>query len=110
MGLYKRHYWMNGGGKVERLLLLFSDGGVYVEGLHLKPQVEALLEEGKLKRIQIHNSADIGAIQSHNLDKRKPEDKDPIVLRIVVSPAIETVLETDENLAEIAKVMKGEGA
>ena len=52
----------------------------------------------------------IAAIQSHNLDKRKAEDKEPIVLRIVVSPAIETVLETDENLAEIAKVMKGEDA
>ena len=66
MGLYKRHRWMDGGGKVERLLLLFSDGGVYVEGLHLKPQVEALLEEAKLKRIQEHD-------QRHGEDCRDPE-------------------------------------
>ena len=108
MSLYARHHWIDGGGRVERLVLVFSIGGVYVEGQHLKREIEALLEEGKLKRIQEHNSAEIAAIQSHNLDRRKPEEKEPIVLRIIVSPSIETLLESDETLAEIAKAVKGE--
>jgi hypothetical protein len=108
MSLYARHRWIDQGGPVERLVLLFSNGGVYVEGQHLKREVEALLEEGKLKRIQEHDSAEIAAITAHNLDRRKPEDKEPIVLRIVVSPSVESVLENDENLAEIARAMKGE--
>ncbi len=89
-------------------MLIFSVGGVYVEGQHLKREIEALLEEGKLKRIQEHNSAEIAAIQRHNVDKRKPEEKEPIVLRVIVSPSIETMLESDETLAEIAKAVKGE--
>ena len=110
MSLYARHHWIDGGGPVERLVLLFSNGGVYVEGHHMKREVEALLEEGKLKRIQELDSAEIAAIRRHNLDKRKAEEKEPIVLRIVVSPEIEEVLESDENLAGIAKAMKGEDA
>src|SRR4051794_14827517 len=51
MSLYVRHYWMDDGGQVERLVLVFSIGGIYVEGHHLKKQIDALLEEGKLKRI-----------------------------------------------------------
>jgi hypothetical protein len=110
MSLYARHHWIDGGGPVERLLLVFSIGGVYVEGYHLKREVEALLEEGKLKRIQEHDTAEIAAIRHHNLDKRKAADKEAVVLRIVVSPGIEEVLESDENLAAIAKVVKGEDA
>ena len=110
MSLYVRHHWMDDGGRTDRLILVFSGGGVYVEGHHLKRQVEALLEEGKLKRIQEHDRAEVAAITAYNLDKRKAEDKEPIVLRIVVSPAIEAVLESDENLAAIAEAMKGEGA
>lgn len=110
MSLYVRHHWIDAGGQVERLVLVFSTGGVYVEGQHLRREVDALLEEGKLKRIQEHDSAEVAAIRGHNLDKRLPEEKEPIVLRVIVSPDIEAALEGDENLAAIAQAMKGGGA
>jgi hypothetical protein len=106
--LFTWHRWMDDGGPAEKLVLLFSVGGVYVEGLYMKRQVEALLEEGKLKRIQEHDEAEIEAIRSHNLDKRKPEEKEPTVLRIFVTPDLETRLRSDEHLAVIAEAMKGE--
>jgi hypothetical protein len=108
MSLYARHHWIDDGGPVERLVLVFSIGGVYVAGHHLKRDVDALLEEGKLKRIQEHDSAEIAAIRRHNLDRRKAEDKEPIVLRVVVSPGIEGALAADESLAAVAEAMKGE--
>jgi hypothetical protein len=109
MSLFVCHHWIDDGGSMDRLVLVFSVGGVYVEGIHLKRQVEALLEEGKLKRIQEHDSAEIEAIRAHNLDKRKPEEKEPIVLRILVTPDIETRLRSDEHLAVIASAMKEGG-
>ena len=108
MSLFTWHEWIDDGGPTEKLVLLFSVGGVYVEGMHLKRAVEALLEEGKLKRIQEHDSAEIEAIRAHNLDKRKREEKEPIVLRIVITPDLETRLKSDETLAVIAARMKGE--
>jgi hypothetical protein len=107
MSLYKRHRWLDGGGRMERLVLIFSEGGVLVEGYHFMRDVEALLEEGKLKRIQEHNSSEIAAIRHYNLTHA---EKQAVVVRIVVSPSIETVLESDESLAEIAKAVKGESA
>jgi hypothetical protein len=107
MSLYECHHWVDDGGPIDRLVLIFSVGGVYVEGNHLKRQVEALLEEGRLKRIQEHDSAEIEAIRAHNLGQRKPEEKEPVVLRILVTPDIETRLRSDENLAVIASAMKG---
>jgi len=106
--LFTWHGWIDSGGPTEKLVLLFSVGGVYVEGLHMKRQVEALLEEGKLKRIQEHGDAEIEAIRAHNLDIRRPEEKEPIVLRIVIAPDMETRLKSDESLAVIAARMKGE--
>ena len=108
MSLFAWHYWIDDGGPVERLVLIFSVGGIYVEGVHMKRQLNVLIEEGKLKYIQQHNSAEIEAIRAHNLDKRKPEDKEPIVRRILVTPDIMTRLKSDENLAAIAAAMKGE--
>jgi len=108
MSLFLWHYWIDDGGAVERLVLLFSVGGIYIEGMYIKRQLSALLEEGKLKYIQQHDAAEIEAIRAHNLDKRKPEEKEPIVLRILVTPDIEKRLQSDENLAVIAAAMKGE--
>jgi len=108
MHLYVTHKWLDNGGPSEKLVIFFSAGAVYVEGLHIKRQVEALLEEGKLKRIQEHDSTEIEAIRAHNLDKRKADEKEPIVLRIIISPDLETRLKTDEYLAAIAAAMKGE--
>jgi hypothetical protein len=103
--LYVRHKWIDQGSKTERLVWLFSNGGIYVEGQHLRRGLDAL-EEGKLKRIQEQDSSEVALIESHNADIRKPEDKEPIISRVVVSPGFESVLESDENLAEIARVIK----
>lgn len=103
--LYVRHKWIDRNSKTESLVWIFSNGGIYVEGQHLKRGLDAL-EEGKLKRIQEQDSKEIALIQSHNADVRKPEDKEPIVSRVVVSPSFESVLEEDENLVEIAKAIK----
>jgi hypothetical protein len=114
MSLFLWHYWIDDGGPTEKLVLLFNIGGafsvcgIYVEGLHMKRAVRALLEEGKLKYIQQHDSAEIEAIRGHNLDTRKLEEKEPIVLRIVIKPDLETRLRSDEHLAVIADAMKGE--
>ena len=77
-----RHKWIDRDSKTERLVWIFSNGGIYVEGQHLKRGLDAL-EEGKLKRIQEQDSNEIALIQSHNADVRKPEDKEPIVSRVV---------------------------
>jgi hypothetical protein len=103
--LYLRHKWLDRDSKTERLVWIFSNGGIYVEGQHLKRGLDAL-EEGKLKRIQEQDSNEIALIQSHNADVRKPEDKEPIVSRVVISPKFEVLLEDDENLIEIAKAIK----
>jgi len=103
--LYVRHKWIDRDARTERLVWIFSSGGIYVEGQHLRRGLDAL-EEGKLKRIQEQDSNEIALIQSHNADIRKPEDKEPIVSRVVISPSFENVLEDDENLVEIAKVIK----
>src|ERR1017187_4563914 len=109
MSLFVCHHWIDDGGPVDRLVLVFCVGGVYVEGIHLKRQGGALPGEGKLKRSQEHDSPEIEAIRAHNLDKRKPEEKEPIVLRILIAPDIETRLKSDDNLAVIANAMKGGG-
>lgn len=102
---YARHDWIDRNSKTQRIIWIFSNGGIYVEGQHLERGLDAL-EEGKLKRIQEQDSNEIALIQSRNADIRKAEDKEPIVLRVVISPSIETVLEEDENLVEIAKAIK----
>lgn len=105
MSLYVRHRWMDRSAKLERLVLVFSNGGIYVEGQHLQRGLDAL-EEGKLKRIQEQDSNEIALIKARNADARKQEDKEPIVSRVVTSPSFESVLEHDKDLAEIAKVIK----
>jgi hypothetical protein len=105
--LFTWHDWLDGGGPIERLVILFSVGGVYVEGIHMKAKVEALLQEGKLKYIQQHDELEIEAIRAHNLDVREPDKKEPIVLRIVVAPDLKTRLEGDKDFAAIAAAMKG---
>lgn len=105
MSLYVRHQWLDRSAKLERLLWVFSNGGIYVEGQHLQRGVDAL-EEGKLKRIQEQDSNEIVLIKSRNADVRKPEDKEPIVSRVVTSPSFESLLGSEENLAEIARVIK----
>lgn len=103
--LYARHTWLDRGGKVERLVLIFSHGGIYLEGRHLQLGLDAL-EEGRLKAIREQGETDIRLIERHNLDIRPPERKEPIVSRIVVSPSFEDAVESDRNLVEIAKVMR----
>jgi hypothetical protein len=108
MGLFTWHEWLDDGGPVEKLVILFSAGGVYVEGIHMKAKVEALFQEGKLKYIQQHDDMEIEAIRAHNLDVREPEKKEPIVLAVVVAPDLKTRLESDKDLAAIAAALKGE--
>jgi hypothetical protein len=107
MSLYVRHKWIDRSAKLERLIWIFSNGAIYVEGQHLQRGLDAL-EEGKLKRIQEQNSNEIALIKSHNADVRKQEDKEPLVSRVVISPSFESLLESEENLGEIAKEMKEE--
>ena len=109
MSLYVRHHWIDRSSKLERLVWIFSNGGIYIEGQHLQRGLDAL-EEGKLKRIQEQDSNEIALIKSHNADMRKPQDKEPIISRVVTSPSFESLLESDENLGEIAKVIKEEYA
>lgn len=106
--LFTWHVWLDNGGPVEKLVLLFTVGGVYVEGLHMRKQVEALLEEGKLKRIQEHDKTEIEAIRAHNLDKRKADEKEPIVLRILIAPNIIKRLEIEQHMGLITSAMKGD--
>jgi hypothetical protein len=105
MSLYVRHWWIDRSAKLERLVLLFSNGGIYVEGQYLQRGLDAL-EEGKLKRIQEQDSNEMSLIKARNADVRKQEDKEPIVSRVVTSPSFESVLEHDKDLAVIAKVIK----
>jgi hypothetical protein len=105
MSYYQRHKWIDRSAKLERMVLVFSNGGIYVEGQYLQRGLDAV-EEGKLKRIQEQNSNEIALIKSRNAAVRKLEDKEPIVSRVVLSPSFESLLESDENLAEIAKVLK----
>ena len=105
ISMYRRHKWLDRAGRMERLVLLFMEGAIYVEGEHLQRGLDAL-EEGKLKRIQVQDGNEIAAIKGRNADTRKAEDKEPIVSRAFVSPSFEALLETDENLAGIAKVIK----
>jgi len=104
-GLYLRHAWIDQGGPRERLVWLFSHGGIYLEGRHLQRGLDGL-EEGRLKRIQEHGETEIALIESHNLDIRKPEEKEPIIFRVVISPRLSAVLENDANLSEIAEAMR----
>jgi hypothetical protein len=105
ISLYVRHWWVDRSSKLERLVWLFSNGGIYVEGQHLQRGLDAL-EEGKLKRIQEQDSSEIALIRSRNADVRKQEEKEPIVSRVVTSPTFKSVLEHDKDLAEIAKAIK----
>lgn len=105
MSLYVRHKWIARSAKLERLVLLFSVGAIYIEGRDLQRGLDAL-EEGKLKRIQEQDSNEIAAIKARNADVRKAEDREPIVSRAVVSPSFESLLESEENLVEIARVIK----
>lgn len=105
MSLYVRHKWLDRNSRLEKLVLLFSVGAIYIEGQDLQRGLDAL-EEGKLKRIQVQDGNEIAAIKSRNADVRKAEDKEPIVSRAVVSPSFESLLESEENLVEIAKVIK----
>ncbi len=104
-GLYLRHQWLDRGGKTERLVWIFNNGGIYLEGHYLQRGLDAL-EEGKLKRITEHGESEIALINSHNRDVGKWQDKESIVLRVVVSPSFESVLESEPHLAEIAKLVK----
>lgn len=105
LALYTRHQWLDSGGKWERLLLLFSIGGIYLEGRFLQKGLDAL-EEGKLKRIREQTETEIKLFERYNLDVRERDKKEPIVARVVISPKVEQLIETDVNLAEIAKVVK----
>ncbi len=105
MSLYLRHKWLDRGSRTEKLVLLFSNGAIYTEGQHLQRGLDAL-EEGKLKRIQVQDGNEIAAIKSSNADIRKAEDKEPIVSRAIVTPGFDQLLEEDDTLAEIAKVLK----
>jgi hypothetical protein len=105
MSLYIRHKWIDRGAKLERLMLVFSAGGIYVEGQHLQRGLDAL-EEGKLKCIQAQDGNEIAMIKSHNADMRRQQEKEPIVSRVVVSPRFDDVLDSEDNLLEIAKAMK----
>lgn len=109
MSLYLRHWWLDDGGRTEKLILLFSGGAIYLEGRHLQRGVDAL-EEGKLKRIQEQSKNEISLIKGRNADLRKPEDKEPFVARVVVMPSLQQALESDETLAEITNLMKEEYA
>jgi hypothetical protein len=107
MSLYLRHWWLDDGGRMEKLILLFSNGAIYLEGQHLQRGVDAL-EEGKLKRIQEQSSNEVSLIKGRNADVRKAEDKEPFVSRIVVMPSLQHALENDETLAEITNLVKEE--
>ena len=109
MSLYVRHKWLDRNARLERLILLFSNGAIYVEGQHLQRALDAI-EDGKLKRIQVQDSNEIAAIRGRNADVRKAEDKVPIVSRAVVSPPIELVLEEEESLKPIAQAMEEDHA
>lgn len=106
MSLYVRHKWLDRG-RLERLVLMFSNGAVCIEGQHLQRGLDAL-EEGKLKRIQAQDGNEIAAIKGHNADTRKPEDKEPVVTRVIVAPRFDLLLESEDSLAEVAKFMKEE--
>jgi hypothetical protein len=106
VSLYLRHKWIDRNSKTERLIWLFSNGAIYVEGRHLKRGLDAL-EEGKLKRIQEQDSNEIALIDRHNTEIREKEQKEPVVSKVIVSPSFESLLENDESLAEIAKAVKG---
>ncbi len=105
ISLYERHKWLDRRGRVERLVLFFSIGAIYVEGEHMQRGLDAI-EEGKLKRIQVQDSNEISAIRGRNADVRKPEEKEAIVSRVVISPSFEALLEQDKALAAIAEVIK----
>ena len=90
---------------MERLIWLFSNGAIYVEGRHLKRGLDAL-EEGKLKRIQEQDTNEIALIESHNAGILEREKKEPVVSKVIESPSFEAVLENDESLAEIAKALQ----
>jgi hypothetical protein len=105
MSLYIRHKWLDRSARVERLVLYFSTGAICIEGEHLQRGLDAL-EEGKLKRIQPQDSNEIALVRSHNADNRHPDKKEPIVSRVVVSPSLDSLLESDDNLADIAKHLK----
>ena len=105
MGTYRRHKWLDRSAQREKLVLMFMDGSIYVEGQHLQRGLDAL-EEGKLKRIQVQDANEIAAIKSRNADVREAEKKEPFVSRAFVSPSFDALLEQDESLAGIAKVIK----
>lgn len=109
MSHYVRHQWLDRNAHPERLVLLFSTGAMCIEGEHLQRGLDAL-EEGKLKRIQVQDSNEIAAIRSRNADVRKPEDKEPVVSRVLIAPSLDTVLENDENLTEITKQLEEDHA
>jgi hypothetical protein len=108
MSLFLWHAWLDRGGPVEKLVLFFNSGTIYVEGLHMKAKVESIFQQGKLKRIQQHDSLEIQAIKAHNLDIREADKKEPIVLRFIIIPDLETRLKSDESLAPILAAVKGE--
>jgi hypothetical protein len=107
MSLYLRHQWRAGGSRIERLALIFSNGAVFIDGQYLQRGLDAL-EEGKLRRIQAQDANEIAAIRAHNADVRKPEDKEPVVMRALVCPSLDALLEDDETVARIAQAMKEE--
>jgi hypothetical protein len=107
LSMYLRHRWIDQGAKVERLIWLFSNGAIYVEGRHLKRGLDAL-EEGKLKRIQELDSNEIALIDSRNADIRERDKKEPVVSKVLVCPRFEAVLEADDNFADIVKAIRGE--
>lgn len=109
MEMFQWHYWLDDAGPVQRLVLLFMVGAAYIEGEDMKRRVKALFQEGKLKRIQEHTAVEMEAIRRYNHD-RKPEDREPVVIRIIVVPDIQTRLKSDASLAPIAALIKGNRA
>jgi len=109
MSLYMRHKWLDRAARHEQLVLIFSAGAICIEGEHLQRGLDAL-EEGKLKRIQAQDSNEIALIRGHNADNRHPDKKEPIVSRVIVSPRLDALLESDDSLADIAGLMKEEHA
>ncbi len=104
--LYLRHRWLDKGGKVEKLVLLFSVGVIYLEGQYLQQGLDAF-EDGRLKRIREQAETEIKLIEAHNLYVREKAKKEPIISRVKVAQSFQEWLESKKAFAEIAKVMKG---
>jgi hypothetical protein len=105
MSLYLRYEWLDRNPRLQKFVLLFDGGAIYMEGQYMERGADAA-EEGKLKRIQEHDAHEVAEIKSRNADVRKREDKEPVIFRVIVSPPLSKVLEEDPMLAEVAGALK----